>query len=225
MFQVRDELLARLYPSRRWGERDDAAALGAGIGEGATRRLAKGLAAALEAATFFVEGGDEEYCDFIYVLCLGRQPCLQELRAGLADVADAPDLDHELLLEPREELYLRVCVSTLAPVAAVQQVALALDAEELAPPEGSLGGCILVREAPRAGVYDAPLLARMKKLVALLPMHGLTHLDFGEISEPPASFDPGDYPALYGREPEIANYLFYPQPTTTETVSLAPRSR
>ncbi len=33
--------------------------------------------------------------------------------------------------------------------------------------------------SPRAGVYDAPLLARMQKLVAILPAYELLHVDFG----------------------------------------------
>ena len=72
----------------------------------------------------------------------------------------------------------------------------------------------LVREQPRAGVYDAPLLPRMQKLVAVLPAYDLMHLDFGEIAHAPPGFHAGVWRELYGAEPSIANYLFYPQPTT-----------
>ena len=56
----------------------------------------------------------------------------------------------------------------------------------------------------------------------MLRERNIRHLDFGEIVEPPAGFDPGGYAAEYGGLPGIANYLFYPQPpsaiaTTTLT--------
>jgi hypothetical protein len=79
--------------------------------------------------------------------------------------------------------------------------------------EGGPGG-YLVRERPRAGVYDAPLLHRMQKLVAVLPAYDLLHLDFGEIAHPPLGFHAGAWRDLYGAAPSIASYLFYPQPTT-----------
>ena len=72
----------------------------------------------------------------------------------------------------------------------------------------------LISERPRAGVYDAPLLSRMQKLVATLPAYGLEHLDFGEISHPPPGFHAGAWRDRFGGEPAIANYLFYAQPTT-----------
>ncbi len=72
----------------------------------------------------------------------------------------------------------------------------------------------VVRELPRAGVYDAPLLRRMQKLVAILPAYDLLHVDFGEIAHAPPEFQPGAWRELYGAAPAIANYLFYPQPTT-----------
>jgi hypothetical protein len=92
-----------------------------------------------------------------------------------------------------------------ASFAAVQQVAVDL----VRGPGG-----YLVRERPRAGVYDAPLLHRMQKLVAILPAYDLLHLDFGEIAHPPPGYQGGAWRELYGAEPSIANYLFYPQPTT-----------
>jgi hypothetical protein len=72
----------------------------------------------------------------------------------------------------------------------------------------------LVRERPRAGVYDAPLLHRMQKLVAILPAYDLLHVDFGEIAHAPPGYHAGTWRELFGGEPSIANYLFYPQPAT-----------
>jgi hypothetical protein len=75
----------------------------------------------------------------------------------------------------------------------------------------------VIRESPRAGVYDAPLLSRMQKLVAILPAYDLVHVDFGDIAHAPPGFQPGVWPETYGAgnaKPAIANYLFYPQPTT-----------
>src|SRR5258706_443678 len=66
----------------------------------------------------------------------------------------------------------------------------------------------------RAGVYDAPLLHRMQKLVAILPAYELLHVDFGEIAHAPPGFHAGSWRELFGADPAIANYLFYPQPTT-----------
>ena len=48
-----------------------------------------------------------------------------------------------------------------------------------------------IRESPRAGVYDAPLLTRMQKLVAILPAYDLLHVDFGEIAHAPPGFHAG----------------------------------
>ena len=105
-------------------------------------------------------------------------------------------------VENAEELYLRLAVSQRARIAAVQQVAIELR-------DGRF-----VRERPRAGVYDAPLLPRMQKLVAILPAYDLLHVDFGEIAHAPPGFHAGAWRELFGGEPAIANYLFYPQPTT-----------
>jgi hypothetical protein len=103
------------------------------------------------------------------------------------------------------ELYLRVVISHRARVAAVQQVAIDAVRD---------GDGWLVREAPRAGVYDAPLLHRMQKLVAILPAYELLHVDFGEIAHAPSGFHGGRWKELFGADPAIANYLFFPQPTT-----------
>src|SRR3954470_2299852 len=98
MFEAIDGALARLYPTRRWGERDDAAALADGIereeGEalaaaGARRPgtgagFSPGGAARLATAAVLRPGEPDEWCDYVYVLCLGRTPCIAELREQLA---------------------------------------------------------------------------------------------------------------------------------------------
>jgi hypothetical protein len=214
-----DAALAALYPTRTWGQADDA--LGDGLVGDELYGLADELASELAAATFVREGDDREPCDYIYVLCMGRAPCVVQVRDhgvavpvewgehvdgtalpfGSADGRGrAPAVDGRI-----GELYLRVVVSQRARVAAVQQVAIDATRTE--------SGWI-VRETPRAGVYDAPLLHRMQKLVAILPAYELLHVDFGEIAHAPPGFHAGTWRELFGGEPAIANYLFYPQPTT-----------
>jgi hypothetical protein len=205
MLEAIDDAMARLYPTRRWGELDDAARAGAGVSEEEGAGLAAELASELGAAAFFVPGGDEAYCDFIHVLCVGREPCLVQVRDF------GVPLPAELRGEPVRELYLRVCLSHLARMAGVQQVAIDLD---------WAGGDPVLRERPRAGVFDAPLLSRMQRLVAVLPAYDLLHVDFGDISSPPPGFDPGEYPSLYGASPATANYLFFADPLGTDGVRL-----
>lgn len=208
MFGAIDQVLARIYPGQRWGEPDDAARFGAGVGAEDGQALAEELAAELEAATFFRPGGDEEYCDYLYILCVGREPCLVQLRDGEVPVPAelAPG-------DAVREQYLRVCLSDVARVAGVQQTAIDMDWED---------GAWIVRERPRPGVYDPPLLRRFQRLVALLPAYDITHVDFGEISAPPPGFDAGDYAELYGGAPHVANYLFYPQPSTMIATAVLP---
>jgi hypothetical protein len=195
MSQV-EAALERLYPTRTWGEPDDAGDRAFDDLPG----LADELASVLNAATFVRHGGDAEPCDYIYALCLGRTPCvLQVCEHGVPIPAEWRDL------EQVRELYLRLVVSHRAPIAAVQQVAV-----DLLPAPGGF----LVRESPRAGVYDAPLLHRMQKLVATLPAYDLLSVDFGDIAHAPPGFEPGVWSELYGGKPSIANFLFYPQPTT-----------
>jgi hypothetical protein len=136
---------------------------------------------------------------------MGRTPCVIQVRDhGVSIPAEWRDVD------ALEELYLRVVISQRARVAAVQQVAVHLVGDR----EG-----FLVREAPRAGVYDAPLLRRMQKLVAILPAYDLLHVDFGEIAHAPPGYNAGSWRELFGGDPAIANYLFYPQPTTMVATS------
>lgn len=208
-----DDALARVYPSRTWGEPDEQAALALRGGPSALAELpavlaalAEELASELRAATFVRFGGEDEPCDYLYMLCLGRTPCVAQVRDhGVAVPAEwRPG-------EALHEQYLRLCVSHRAPMAVLQQVTLRAQLE---------GDWVMIREEPRAGVYDAPLLSRMQRAVALLPAYDLLHLDFGEIAGPPEGFDAGAWPALYGAPgrgqaaPAIANYLFFPEPAT-----------
>ncbi len=215
MFHELGQALGRLYPTRRWGERDEAAAFGGGLGATEGHALAAGLARLLSAATLYRPGTPEETCDYIYVLCVGRTPCLVELREAALDPFAVEALCADVADAPLREVYLRVVLSTLAPFAAVQEVAVTAEGD-------GHPARLLVTETPRTGVFAPNLLRRLQALVGELGRRGLRHLDFGEITEPPPGFDPGDYPAAYGPAPAIANYLFYPQPaaaiwTTTLT--------
>ena len=203
MFAAMDEVLGRLYPTRRWGERDEQAAFRAGVtGQGPV--LADRLAATLQALALFRPGSAHEYCDFVYVLCFGRTPSLIELREGTAPLeAGEAHVD---------ELYLRVALSSVAPFAAVQQVAMSLQRLE--------SGELVIAEAPRTGVFDPVLLPRFQKLVAVLAELGIRHIDFGEITQPPSGFDAGDYGDMYGGAPALANYFFYPQPASAITTTV-----
>ncbi len=197
-----DRALAQLYPTRTWGEPDDRQVMGPAPDELAA--LADELAGELRAATFVQPGRDDEPCDYLYVLCMGRSPCAIQVRdhgvPAPAEWARTGAGDAAI-----HELYLRLVVSQRARIAAVQQVAV-----EVVP----AGRGYLVNERPRAGVYDAPLLPRMQKLVAILPAYELLHVDFGEIAHAPPGYQAGAWRELFGGEPAIANYLFYPQPTT-----------
>ncbi|HEY0481930.1 MAG TPA: hypothetical protein VGD37_30640 [Kofleriaceae bacterium] len=201
-----DQALERLYPSRTWGEPDDREVAGPDADELAA--LADELAGELRAATFVRPGHDDEPCDYIYVLCMGRSPCVVQVRDhGVPVPAEWATSDSI------HELYLRVVVSQRARVAAVQQVAVEL----VRTPHG-----FVVSERPRAGVYDPPLLPRMQKLVAIMPAYELLHVDFGEIAHAPPGYEAGPWRELFGGEPSIANYLFYPQPTTMVATGFIP---
>lgn len=199
-----DLALERLYPTRTWGEPRDA---DVSLPNDDLSAIADELAGELKAATFVKLGDDAEPCDYIYVLCMGRTPCVVQVRDHGVPVPDEWRSDGMWV----EELYLRLVISHRAPVAAVQQVTVTLIRD---------GNTFLVRESPRAGVYDAPLLPRMQKLVAVLPAYDLLHVDFGEIAAPPPGFHAGSWRELFGADPAIANYFFYPQPTTMVATSV-----
>jgi hypothetical protein len=205
MLEAVADALDRLYPTRTWGERVDVSAAPRLDGLAA---LADELATELDAATFVVPGGPDATCDYIYVLCVGRPPCAVQVRD--AGVPAPAEWDGAAI----QETYLRVCVSHVAPFAAVQEIAIDVAAE---------AGGYVIRERPRAGVYSAPLLRRMQRLVAILPAYDLVHLDFGEIAAPPPGFAAGAWTSLYGGAPAVANYLFSAEPATMVTTAWLPR--
>jgi hypothetical protein len=144
MFAALDEALARLYPTRRWGELDEAAGFGAGLDAGDGDALAAALAGRLKAATLFRPGAPDETCDYVYVLCVGRTPSLIELREGALAPKAAAALRGAIADSPVEEVYLRVALSTIARFAAVQEIAVAGESD---------GAAVVITERPRAGVF------------------------------------------------------------------------
>lgn len=233
--EVLDDLLSRLYPSRTWGQPDDEACFRAGPTRDEALRLAGALSAACQAKTAYRDGGEDDLCGYIYVLCLGREPALVDVREhGLALLASAHELSpapepssaQELSPAPAlstagplqlQERYLRVCLSRLGRLAAVQEVALELDLACGQAPEGMA----VIREIPQPGVFDPKLLRRFQKTVDLLQAHGLQHLDMGLLDVPAAGFglEAGEYADRYGVPPALFNFLFYPQPVTTAAAS------
>src|SRR5262245_4532993 len=95
-------LLPAIYPGGRLGEADALACVRGGAPAREGRRPARRAAAVLQAPTFFREGGEDELCDYIYVLCVGRAPGLVELRE--AQELDVLDGEHI------RERYLRVAL-------------------------------------------------------------------------------------------------------------------
>jgi hypothetical protein len=207
MMTAIEDALLRLYPGRRWADRDEEAAFRGGVTRGEGVRLAELLAPRLKAMALFRPGDADEYCDYVYVLCLGRTPSIAEIRDGLVS---APALEAEAGA-PVDELYLRVALSTLARFAGVQQVAMRMTRDQ---------GTLVITESPRGGVFDPILLRRFQSLVAVLAELDIRHIDFGEILQPPEGYDPGDYAERYAGAPTVANYLFYPQPSSAVTTTL-----
>ncbi len=194
--------LASIYPGRRWGEPDDAARFGAGVTPAEAKRLARALSTATRAPTWHRPGADEDLCETIWILCLGREPALvEQLEAGECEAGRV------------EERYLRVSLSTVARLACVQEVVVKM-AED--------GAGAVLEVAPRAGVYDGTLLKRMRATVALLEAHRLEHLDFGLVAKPWAEGDGAAYVERYGVEPQIVNYLFYAAPATAASTVWLP---
>lgn len=203
--------LARLYPTRRWEERADDAAVGQGIEFARGQALAQTLAQNLKAFALYQPGQPQDFSDYVYVLCFGRQPCLLELREGLVSLQD---LELNAAGEtPLQEVYLRVALSTLAPFAAVQELRMELVPVKASALSGQSEPEWLLQQHLRAGVFDPILLSRYQKLAAALAEHDIKNVDFGEINEAPEGFDGGAHAALFGSPPTIANYLFYAGPT------------
>jgi hypothetical protein len=197
-----DATLEAVYPTRTWGAPDDEARFGAGVSPGEVRRLQRALSAVTRAPTFYRSGGPEDLCDYVYILCFGREPALIDVRDGLQPIPDGDQL---------RERYLRVCFSTVGRMACVQEVAMELDAD---------GDERILREVPQPGVYDPTLLKRMRAVVDLIEASDIEHLDFGMVDKPVPDGQPGDYLERYGVEPTIANFLFYPQPARTVVTTM-----
>src|SRR5437899_10726358 len=85
MFAAVDETLARLYPTRRWTERDEEAGFGAGVTSAEGAAVARAAASRLKTLALHRPGSADETCDYIYVLCLGRTPSLIERLHGVVD--------------------------------------------------------------------------------------------------------------------------------------------
>ena len=211
-----EETLACLYPSKRWGEMDDSARINT-LCEHDADALSEDLANELEASTFFVAG---DYCNFIYILCVGREPSLVQIRDG--EIPIPYEIESGAVYT---EQYLRVCLSHVAPYAGVQQVELRFEAGGVPVNTGQCAGNASrvsegwITESPRSGVFDAPFLRRFQRLVSILPAYDLIHLDFGEISAPPLGYAPGRYSELYGDQPHVCNYFFFPEPSNMRTTS------
>lgn len=196
-----DEAMARVYPTRTWGVPDDEARFGAGVRPAEARRLARALAVATRAPTFYRAGGPDDLCEIVYVLCVGREPALIDVRDGLAE-ADG---------ERVRERYLKVHFSTVARLVTVQEVALELERAD---------GLVLVREIPRPGVYEPQLLKRLRAVVDLVEASGFEHLDFGLVDVPYPDAAPGAYRERYGVAPALVNFLFYAQPARVTTTTV-----
>lgn len=223
---ILDALVARLYPSRTWGEPDDAACFRAGLHTSEVVQLAQRLSAALKAPAYVQAGGPDDLCTFIYVLCIGREPALIELREGEAGAdPDAHAADGPLTPEAAaiRERYLRIACSTVGRLACVQEVAMELDTDAARAPDGMA----VIRELVQPGVFDPKLLKRFQKAVDLLMAHDIEHLDLGLLDVPAAQFGllPGGYEARFGGEPALLNFFFYAAPVLTATSSFVPLSR
>ncbi len=192
-----DRTLSLVYPSGVWGQPDDEARFGSGLRPAEVGRLARAISVATRAPVWVRPGGPDDLCHFVYVLCVGREPSLLEVREGRVP----PEADHV------RERYLRVAFSTVARAACMQEVALELDGD-------------VVRELPKPGVYDDKLLKRMRAIVDLIEASGLEHLDFGLVDPAHPDTKPGDYLERYGVEPAIVNFLFYAQPARTITTTI-----
>lgn len=200
-----NDWLERLYPTRCWGALNDELAMASGVSPDDVVALAEELGTELKAASIAVPGSDADHCDYIYLLCQGREPCALQMRYGQVPMPE--ELTESVVLN---EFYLRVAVSSVAPLVVVQQVAVSLACVE---------GRWILKEQLAPGVFDAPLLKRFQRLVAILPAYDLTHVDMGDVSSPPPDFASGEYEELFGRPPHISNYLFFREPSMMTVTS------
>jgi hypothetical protein len=218
-----DSLIAQRYPQGCWGEPLWTDVDESGIGADEVLTLAQELSTVNKAPCYVVPGGEDDLCHFVYVLCIGREPSLIELRDEVQR-GQRPTLWLEG--EQLRERYLRLCLSTLTRVACVQEVALELDLEAPASPGAPVAGDPLarLREVPLPGVFTPGLLKRLQRTVDLLQAHDIEHLDMGLLDVDASAFGlkPGEYPERFGAPPSLLNYFFYAQPVQMTTVSWLP---
>lgn len=211
---VLDALVARLYPGKTWGDAEPEASLEQGLELPEVVQLASRLSTALRTPAYVLPGGDDDLCSFIYVLCLGREPSILELRDGAAR------RDFPLESDNLQERYLRIACSQLGRLCCVQEVALELSVRDSDCP----AGMAMIREVPMPGVFTPALLKRFQRTVDLMQAHDVEHLDMGLLDVDAASFGlaPGDYVERFGTAPALLNYLFYAAPVQLLTTTFVP---
>jgi hypothetical protein len=196
----------RLYPTRRWSEIDDVARFRAGVPPAVAKQLSRVAAEVLQARTYFREGDEDDLCDYVYVLCVGREPSLLEWREG----TQAESVEEGRI----QESYLRLALSSVVRAGTIQEVQLH---------RRRRGDVYELREVTRDGVYDPVLLPRMRKLVDLVVQARITHLDFGMLCEDAPRepvIDFTGYEERYGVPPTTVALLFYPRPPIATTTTL-----
>ncbi len=215
-----DVLIAQHYPQRRWGQPEVHDLDEAGVGPAELLTLAHELSTVNKTPCYVVPGGEDDLCHFIYVLCLGREPSLIELRDE-AQRGKRPSLWLES--EHLRERYLRLCLSSLTRAACVQEVALELDLDSSTTPD-AVEPLAQLREVPMPGVFTPALLKRLQRTVDLLQAHDIEHVDMGLLDVDATAFGlhPGEYPDRFGVPPSLLNYFFYAQPVQMTTVSWLP---
>ncbi len=204
-----DQTLAAVYPDRTWGNIDEEASFLRGVRTEEVRRIGQALSVATRAPSFYRAGGPDDLCDFIYVLCVGREPSLLDVRDGIAPISSAL---YEGAPEGKiSERYLRIAFSSITRAATVQEVAFELEAD---------GDTFFIRESPQPGVYDPILLKRMRTIVDFVEANDIEHLDFGLCDKPAPDVSFGDYVERFSAEPAWVNFLFYAQPARTSSVTV-----
>src|SRR5947209_3659358 len=91
-----ESAIARVYPSRKWGQPDDEARFGAGVPSREVRRIARALSVACRAPTFWRAAEPDDLCELVWVLCVGREPALVDVRDGRA-TADSDSVKERYL--------------------------------------------------------------------------------------------------------------------------------
>ena len=177
MFAAMDEALARLYPTRRWGERRRAGrwrprgGVPARPGESAGRPAGRAAEHAGRASAR--RPGRDLRLHLRAVPGPHAPPCSRCARAWSlprrSDRRRQPRPWRSCTCGWRCRRWPRLRRCSSCPCG-----------------RASVTARRWIEEAQRAGVFDPVLLPRFRTLVAVLTELGLRHLDFGEISEAPA---------------------------------------